>query len=85
MKLVWNALEVRQHIAWRFGAVAFVDVGNVFEKAENVSLMNMRVTPGAGIRIASPVGLLRFDVGWNPYSERDEDHLAYHLSVGHAF
>ena len=48
--------------------VAFVDVGSVWsdELSGNQATL-FRVTPGAGIRIASPLGPARLDVAWNGY------------------
>lgn len=47
---------------------AFVDVGNVWNRGrEDVHLSDLKVTPGIGLRVASPVGPLRLDVGYNGY------------------
>jgi len=50
----------------------FVDAGRVWnrDRASSVAggFRGLRVTPGAGIRVASPVGPIRVDVGYNPYS-----------------
>jgi outer membrane protein insertion porin family/translocation and assembly module TamA len=48
-----------------FGAV-FVDAGMVSERSD-ISLGNLRVTPGAGLRMPSMLGPIRLDVGFNPY------------------
>jgi outer membrane protein assembly factor BamA len=46
----------------------FVDVGQVWERQnELLSFERMRVTPGAGLRFATPLGPVRFDVAFNPY------------------
>jgi outer membrane protein assembly factor BamA len=49
---------------------AFVDAGQVWDPAQNdveVDNPGLRITPGVGIRYATPVGPLRLDVGYNPY------------------
>lgn len=52
--------------------VAFVDVGNVWNRnagsraAENA--VQLFATPGAGVRVASPFGPIRVDVGYNRYA-----------------
>jgi outer membrane protein insertion porin family/translocation and assembly module TamA len=48
-----------------FGAV-FVDAGMVSER-HSISLGEVRVTPGAGLRMPSLLGPIRLDVGFNPY------------------
>ena len=53
----------------RFRAAIFVDVGQVFQRSsELVSLQGIRATPGAGIRIITPLGPIRLDVAYNGYA-----------------
>lgn len=48
--------------------VAFVDGGSVWsDKLAGNQPILFRVTPGAGIRVATPLGPARLDVAWNPY------------------
>ena len=46
---------------------AFVDGGIVSPELDQ-GLRGMRWTPGLGVRLASPVGPLRMDIGYNPYA-----------------
>jgi outer membrane protein assembly complex protein YaeT len=50
----------------------FVDVGQVFERgSEPITIDRFRLTPGVGVRIATPLGPARLDLAYNPYgSER---------------
>lgn len=48
----------------RFRLAAFVDVGALWSRAGTAGV---RATPGAGVRITSPLGPIRFDVGYNSY------------------
>jgi outer membrane protein insertion porin family len=53
----------------RLTGALFVDVGQLIERTNELfDFSTIRVTPGAGIRIATPLGPLRFDVGYNGYS-----------------
>lgn len=46
----------------------FVDVGQVWERGEElVSIKGLRVTPGAGVRLTTPLGPVRIDVAYNGY------------------
>ena len=62
---------------WRFpfpafsdkltGAV-FVDAGRVFARdTQLTSLTGIRITPGVGVRLGSPLGPVRLDIAFNPY------------------
>lgn len=57
----------------------FVDAGQVWNRNQTVGVAAgfraLRVTPGAGIRVASPVGPIRVDIGYNPYNR--EKGVAY--------
>ena len=46
----------------------FVDVGQVWERGDEVvTIGDMRVTPGAGVRFTTPLGPVRIDVAYNGY------------------
>lgn len=54
---------------------AFVDGGRLWNRSKAESGASLRadgpvvkITPGAGVRIASPFGAIRIDFGYNPYS-----------------
>jgi outer membrane protein assembly factor BamA len=51
--------------------VAFVDAGTLWERsADRVRWRDVRVTPGIGLRIETPLGPFRLDAGYNPYTAR---------------
>jgi outer membrane protein assembly factor BamA len=51
----------------RLRLATFVDAGGVWERQGPRAGRVIRVTPGVGIRIATPLGPARFDVAYNPY------------------
>jgi outer membrane protein assembly complex protein YaeT len=51
----------------RFGL--FVDVGQLYERQQTfVTLKNIRITPGVGLRITTPLGPVRLDAAYNGYA-----------------
>ena len=52
----------------RLRFAAFVDAGGVWQRQGPRSERVVRVTPGVGIRIATPLGPARLDVAYNPNS-----------------
>ena len=46
----------------------FVDVGQVWARVDQTSLHDIRVTPGAGLRFATPLGPVRIDAAYNGYA-----------------
>ncbi len=52
----------------RLSGAAFVDLGQLFERDKAlVDFTKTRVTPGVGIRIATPLGPMRLDAAYNGY------------------
>jgi outer membrane protein assembly factor BamA len=49
----------------RLRLAAFVDAGGAWQRGERDPVI--RVTPGVGIRLATPLGPARLDVAYNPY------------------
>jgi outer membrane protein assembly factor BamA len=71
---IWLAnLELRTKTG--FGSallrwVVFLDAGRVWNTADVFSSLNAgaRITPGVGLRLATPLGPFRMDVGYSPYN-----------------
>jgi outer membrane protein insertion porin family len=51
----------------RLRLATFVDAGGVWQRQGPRSSRVIRVTPGVGIRIATPLGPARLDIAYNPY------------------
>lgn len=88
--LVVANLELRSPYWKGLGGVAFFDAGNVFERAGDIRLSDLRPAGGFGLRYRSPLGPLRFDLGFNldrqtlPNGARERG-TVFHLSLGQAF
>ena len=49
----------------------FVDAGQVWNRGRagtGAGFRNFRITPGAGVRLFTPIGPVRVDIGYNPYN-----------------
>ena len=69
---------------WVHG-VAFIDAGNVFEKASEFSLSNLEAGAGGGLRINSPFALLRVDFGVPLTNRRRQSSGRWYFGIGHSF
>ena len=82
--LVMNG-ELRVPV-WRdLGAAVFIDGGNVFDRAAEFDLGELRGSVGFGIRYRSPIGPIRFDIGFKMDRREVEPRRALHFSIGQAF
>jgi len=57
----------------RLQVAFFADAGQVWTRGASgveKSFGTVRITPGVGVRLASPVGPIRVDIGFNPYNRQ---------------
>lgn len=74
LSVIETSLELRFPSPW-FGnnvrLATFVDAGAVSEeRIWEIDGNDWRITPGVGVRIGTPIGPVRVDVAYNPYSRR---------------
>jgi outer membrane translocation and assembly module TamA len=87
--IVFNA-ELRTPVRGSLGAVAFLDVGNVFLHVNDINPAQLRAAVGFGLRSRSPIGPIRVDLGIKlkrltlPNGSRERP-TALHISLGQAF
>jgi outer membrane protein insertion porin family len=65
--------------------VGFVDLGNVYPAVGAISLGDLQIAIGAGIRLDTPVGLLRMDFGIPTNPRSFDPAWRLHFGLGHAF
>jgi outer membrane protein insertion porin family len=95
--IIANA-EIRQPVYRQISLVGFYDLGNVFAKFDDIAPKNFTHSLGLGIRVKTPLGPLRLDLGYlasDPYNGtglRPDLHpdfkaprLRWHISFGQAF
>lgn len=83
---VWRAVPFCGDVE----AVGFLDVGNVFARVTQLNLGELRGAAGLGARCKSPVGPIRFDMGFKLDTQEfvpgsPEKRWAVHISIGQAF
>ena len=82
--LVFNQeMRVRPH-RW-FGAVAFIDAGNVFPRARDISFTKLEAGAGFGLRVISPFAILRVDFGMAITSRKTQPAGRWYFGIGHTF
>ena len=80
---VLNA-EYRFPVFSSVGGALFLDAGNVY-KESTIRFRDLRYGIGTGVRYLSPVGPLRFDIGYKLNRRAGEDPFAYFVTFGYAF
>jgi outer membrane protein insertion porin family len=86
--IILNA-ELRAPVSSHLSGVLFLDGGNVFRRTADISLTDLLGSVGAGIRVKTPAGPLRFDFGYKLdrriIGGKLESPYAVHFSIGQAF
>jgi outer membrane protein assembly complex protein YaeT len=67
-----------------FGAI-FYDKGNVYSKRKQVSLASLQDAVGFGLRYRTPLGPLRFDLGWNLDAPAGKKKPLAFITIGNVF
>jgi len=82
--VIFNA-ELRSSVTEKSQVVGFWDAGNVFARAADIDVTELRSAVGGGIRYKSPVGPIRFDFGFKVHRQAGEGLTAWFVSFGQAF
>ena len=82
--LVFNE-ELRFPIYRWLRGVGFVDIGNVYPTVDEIALGDLQVGLGAGVRLDTPVGLFRVDLGVPGNPRSFDPKWRVYFGLGHAF
>ncbi len=63
----------------------FYDKGNIFAKRKHVSLASLQDSVGVGIRYRTPLGPIRFELGWNLDAPKGEKKVLAFITIGNVF
>ena len=93
LSVVEGSGEVRVPLGTKLGAVGFVDAGSVGRNPWHLDPGGFRVAVGPGFRYDTPIGPVRFDLGYqlNPIpgllvkGEPEARRWRAHISIGQAF
>jgi outer membrane protein assembly complex protein YaeT len=88
-----SSAELRVPIWRNLSGVVFADAGNVWNNAWDFNFGDLRRDVGPGLRYMTPIGPLRFDLGYqlNPIpgllinGKEQTRRLRFHFSIGQAF
>lgn len=83
--LALDNLELRYFPSEDFETHLFYDVGNVFLRARDVRVSDLRHSAGIGIRYLSPIGPIGFDIGHPLDEKQGEPSVRFHFVVGTTF
>ena len=77
--------EVRFPIFGWVRGVGFIDAGDTYPLIRDMSLSDLAVGTGFGLRVHTPFALVRFDVARSLRPREDERRTRWYISIGQAF
>ncbi|GAO29970.1 outer membrane protein [Geofilum rubicundum JCM 15548] len=77
------SIEPRIRLFGPLSMVVFMDVGNVWQKTEDLSIDEIRFSAGGGLRFTTPIGPVGIDAA-RPVWDTDNQ-WQIHFNIGHAF
>ncbi len=83
--LIEGSVELRQQFTKQFGGALFLDFGQVSLRSFDPAVDNLRFAAGFGVRYWTPVGPLRFDIGFPFRPPRGDRSWQIHFSIGQFF
>ena len=83
-ELLFN-VELRVPVWRQVETHGFLDTGNVFRRAVDLDFAEFRSAVGFGVLYKSPIGPLRFDLGFKVNRLPDESLTAFFITFGRAF
>ena len=83
--LIEGGAELRFPLLGKLGGVLFADFGQVFEPSLDYHFDDLRYAVGPGIRYNTPIGPIRFDLGFIVDRRADEPFGRVELSIVQAF
>ncbi len=78
-----GSAELRFPLFWRLSGVVFMDTGNVWTGSYTYRINELAYAAGTGIRIDTPIGPIRLDLGVPIWNEKKSPQIF--ISVGQAF
>ena len=77
-------VEFRFPLFWKLNGAIFADAGQVWRTRDDFTLDNIEIAVGPAIRIMTPVGPLRFDLGYRLTDyEPSQPEYAFHFAIGY--
>jgi outer membrane protein assembly factor BamA len=85
-KTMFNSnIELRFKLFKSFGVALFQDIGFLTRGNLDVRQDKIVTATGFGLRYFTPIGPLRFDIGWRPKRFDNDSNFSWYLTLGQSF
>lgn len=84
VEIILHIIDFQFPLIWWINGAVFSDAGFIWNKLSAVNLRDLRYTAGPCLRIVTPVGLVRMDVGFR-INNRGRNNTVFNFDVGRPF
>ena len=82
--MVTAFVEYRFPLFWKLNGALFADAGQVWLSQDRMSAESIEIAVGPALRLMTPVGPLRFDLGYRLTDwEPDQPEYVFHFAIGY--
>lgn len=85
VKLVLHIIDFRFPLFWWIDGAVFSDAGYLWQDLSSLDLRDIKYTAGPGIRLITPVGMIRFDIGFQLDRLGQKNSWQWYLDIGPPF
>lgn len=85
VELILNIIDIQFPLFWIIKGAVFSDAGYIWDSLQDVDLRDIKFTAGPGLRVVSPIGILRFDVGFKLDRLGERDSYRMYFDIGRPF
>jgi len=85
VELIVHIINIRFPLFWIINGAVFSDAGYVWQDFRSVNLRDIKYTAGPGLRLMTPVGLIRLDVGFKLDKLGQKGSWKAYLDIGQPF
>ena len=85
VELIFHLFEFQFPIVWIIWGAVFSDAGYIWNDLQSVDLRDIKYTAGPGLRLLTPIGVIRYDVGFKLDQLGRSGYFKMYLDIGRAF
>ncbi|NLD99760.1 MAG: BamA/TamA family outer membrane protein [Fibrobacter sp.] len=82
VELIAHLFDFQFPIYWWIAGALFSDAGYIWQNLRSVTLSDIRYTAGPSLRVVTPIGMVRFDLGFQLQNLGKKDSYALYLEIG---
>ena len=85
VELILHVFDLQFPLFWLFYGAVFSDAGYIWQDIQSVNFSDLKITAGPALRLRTPIGMLRVDVGFQLQNLGQKDSYQINFEIGRPF